>query len=226
MTPRSECAAVADLLPELALGTIGGTERADVLAHLDHCAACREKTSSFAAIVDVLPTLVPEVEPPSGFEARTLDRLRAERPRTRRRSTRWWTTAIAALVALVMIATIATVRIIDARSSTSSADAVVVRTAPMIGDGTHRVGRALLTASDERYLWLDIDYGAGDFRYRVEAVDAAHRATDLGTVRLRRGTGSWVREIHGAPPSMVRLVAVGGPHDGKVFCLARFAAPV
>lgn len=223
MSPRAECAAFADLLAELALGTLGGTERADVLAHLDHCAACRETTASFAAIVDVLPTLVPEVEPPSGFEARTLERMRAERPRTRRRSTRWWMTAVAALVAAVVIATVAAVRIIDASSSgttTPSARGLVVRSAPMIGHGATMVGKAVLTAKDERYLWLDFDYGSGDFRYRVETVDAANRTTSLGSVRVHNGSGAWVREVRGPAPTMVRLVG----DDGHVFCLARFTA--
>jgi len=223
MSPRAECAAVADLLPELALGTIGGTERADVLAHLDHCAACRDTTASFAAIVDVLPTLVPEVEPPAGFEARTLERLRAERPRTHRRPIRWWMTAVAALVAAVVVATVAAVRIIDASSSgstTPSAQGLVVKSAPMIGNGTTKVGRAVLTARDEHYLWLDFDYGRGDFRYRVQTVDAANRTKSLGSVRVHNGSGTWVQEIKGPAPTMVRLVG----DDGHVFCLARFTA--
>jgi hypothetical protein len=73
----SGCAPVADRLPELALGILGGGERAEVLAHLDRCAACRDESGDWAATADVLPFLLPEAEPPTGFEVRTLDRIRA-----------------------------------------------------------------------------------------------------------------------------------------------------
>jgi hypothetical protein len=49
------CAPIADRLPELALGILGGGDRADVLAHLDHCASCRDESADWSATADVLP---------------------------------------------------------------------------------------------------------------------------------------------------------------------------
>ncbi len=114
MSTAGGCGAVVELLPEVALGIVGGTERADVLAHLDGCSSCRETTAGFAATVDALPVLLGEAEPPSGFEARTLERLRAERDRVPRRTIVQRVLAVAALVAAVMIVSVAAVRIIDA----------------------------------------------------------------------------------------------------------------
>ena len=111
----SGCAAVSDRLPELALGILSGTERADVLDHLDSCPSCRAESGEWAATVDVLPSLLAEAEPPAGFEARTLERLRADQARVPRRSLTQRIFALAAVVAFVMVASIAAVRIIDAR---------------------------------------------------------------------------------------------------------------
>jgi hypothetical protein len=220
MSAASDCAAVVELLPELALGIVGGTERADVLAHLDRCSSCRELTSGFAATVDALPVLLGEEEPPPGFEARTLDRLRAERERTPRRSTLYRVLAVAALIAAVMIASIAAVRIVDARTSTSTSAATGMTFARMVGHSKGPAGHAVLrSGSAERYLWLDVDYGVRTATYRLETIDAQDRVTVAGAVAVAGGHGSWGGEIHGPQPAMVRLVG----DDGRVFCIANFA---
>jgi hypothetical protein len=218
MSPAGGCGAVVDLLPELALGIVGGTERADVLAHLDRCSSCRELTSGFASTVDALPVLLGEEEPPPGFEARTLDRLRAERERTPRRSTLYRVLAVAALVAAVMIVSIAAVRIVDARNSTQSAAGMTF--ARMVGDNKGPAGHAVLRSGDERYLWLDVDYGGRSATYRLETIDARNRVTVAGAVSVAGGHGSWGGEIRGPRPAFVRLVG----DDGRVFCIADFSA--
>ena len=218
MSPAGGCGAVADLLPELALGIVGGTERADVLSHLNRCASCRDTTASFAATVDALPVLLGEAEPPAGFEARTLERLRTERDRVPRPSLLKRVLAVAAIVAAVMIVSIAAVRIIDARDTTSTEVASNASVSPMISPNRHEAGHAVMGSDGERYLWLNVDYGDGDDTYRLETVDASHHVTQAGTVSLRDGLGSWGGEIKGPKPTIVRLVG----QDGEVFCVAYF----
>ena len=217
------CAPTADLLPELALGILGGGERAEVLAHLDRCASCREQSAEWAATADVLPMLLTEAEPPVGFEARTLERLRADRDRVPRRSRMQRLLAVAAIVAVVMIGTIATVRIIDARDAESSSDAKpVVTSAEMIGRSGHGAGAAFMTTGDDQYVFLDVDYGVKSGVYRIEVVDGANRATPIGNVSIKEGQGAWAGELPGGAgtsgPRMVRIVGA----DGEVFCTARF----
>ncbi len=219
--PMNDCAGVAEQLPGLALGTMSGTERADVLAHLDRCASCREKSADWAAIVDVLPTLLPDAEPPAGFEARALERMRAERARMPRRPRPQRILAIAAIVAAAMIVSVAAVRIIDARGSGSSSSDVAA--ADMIGNGG-RAGDAFMTSGSERYVFVSVDYGVKTGQYRIEAVDAHDRVTSLGRLAVLGGHGAWAGELPAGAahrtPAMVRLVDA----DGKVLCAARFAA--
>src|ERR1700684_3379779 len=58
------CAGFADVAAELALGALTGRERAEALAHLDRCAACRKHVRQLTAEA-----------PPPGFETRVLERL-------------------------------------------------------------------------------------------------------------------------------------------------------
>lgn len=68
------CAEVETLLPELALATIDGADRAAVLSHVAGCAKCRELADQLAGVADALLLLAPPAEPPPGFESRVLSR--------------------------------------------------------------------------------------------------------------------------------------------------------
>jgi hypothetical protein len=226
-TATSGCAPIADRLPELALGILGGGDRAEVLAHLDQCASCRDESGDWAATADVLPLLLAEAEPPKGFEIRTLDRLRAHQALVPRRSLMRRVLTLAALVAAVMIATLAVVRIVDAQSADSSSERgpeEQVVSAPMIGNKNHEAGKAFMTSGDNQYVFLDVDYGERSGMYRIEAVDAANHVTQLGTVAIDEGHGAWAGELategSASAPTMVRVVG----EDGQVFCTARFGA--
>jgi anti-sigma-K factor RskA len=69
------CAKFADVAAELALGVLTGRERAEALAHLDHCEACREHVRQLTMTGEQLITLLPSREPPAGFETRVMERI-------------------------------------------------------------------------------------------------------------------------------------------------------
>ncbi|MGH3264984.1 MAG: zf-HC2 domain-containing protein, partial [Trebonia sp.] len=77
MSERDEmnCAELADMVTELALGVLTGRERATAVAHLDECETCREDVRQLMATGDQLLALLPPAEPPAGFETRVLGRL-------------------------------------------------------------------------------------------------------------------------------------------------------
>jgi hypothetical protein len=94
------CEETRELLPELALGILGGEDRARALEHLTRCADCSSELAALSRAADGLLTLAPQHEPPAGFEDRVLARLRRERPRHRARRVMTFAAA-AALIALV-----------------------------------------------------------------------------------------------------------------------------
>jgi hypothetical protein len=74
------CAELADAAAELALGVLTGRERAEALAHLDHCEACREHVRQLTITGEELLGLLPPREPPAGFETRVMERLGLSTP--------------------------------------------------------------------------------------------------------------------------------------------------
>src|SRR5579863_3541225 len=88
------CAEFHDSAAELALGVLTGRERAEALAHLDHCEACREHVRQLTMTGEQMLSLLPTAEPPAGFESRVMDRLGLATPvsqplRHRRRRPTW-----------------------------------------------------------------------------------------------------------------------------------------
>jgi hypothetical protein len=69
------CARFADVAAELALGVLTGRERAEALAHLDHCDECREHVRQLTMTGEELLGLLPSSEPPPGFETRVMEHL-------------------------------------------------------------------------------------------------------------------------------------------------------
>ncbi|MEU6283579.1 zf-HC2 domain-containing protein [Streptomyces sp. NPDC047028] len=65
---------------ELALGVLPGRERAEAVAHLDQCADCREHVGQLTLIGDRLIGLLPDREPPLGFESRAALRMTPAAP--------------------------------------------------------------------------------------------------------------------------------------------------
>ena len=76
------CAQLRDVAPELALGVLGGAERAEAIMHVNGCARCQALVNELTEVADALPLLAPEIEPPVGFEQRVL----SSGPARRRRS--------------------------------------------------------------------------------------------------------------------------------------------
>ncbi len=85
MNPTDDCRRFGGDLAELALGTLLGFERMNVLAHVQGCAGCREEVDRLSAASDAMLTLAPVVEPAPGFETRLFGRMGLAGPRRRHR---------------------------------------------------------------------------------------------------------------------------------------------
>jgi hypothetical protein len=69
------CNEFRSIAAEVALGVLSGSERADALAHMEHCVGCRALVESLAQTGDSLLLLAPEADPPMGFESRVAARV-------------------------------------------------------------------------------------------------------------------------------------------------------
>jgi hypothetical protein len=203
------CTQVRELAPELALGILGGAERAEVVLHVNGCARCQAVVSELTEVADTLPQLVPEVEPPPGFESRVLHELGAGERRTRRR----WIAAVAAVAAAVAIVTLTTVRVIESNDATSTSGhqvAAPVAVSMQGGSTQSPVGWAYVTGGHS--VAISVDYGLGAGSYTVHATPAGGDSTALGTMQVTGGTGSWTgkSDEHLGAGSRISLVDASG----------------
>ena len=114
------CEEYTAALSAFADGELNENERNELLAHLEHCEACRDKLSELMILHTMFEEL-PELDAPDGFAERVLDRVHAEE-RTKKRSRRAWPRVLAACFALVVISA-AALKILPAMTSKSDSAA-------------------------------------------------------------------------------------------------------
>src|SRR2546421_4234502 len=192
----SMCADVRELAPELALGIVGGPERAEALQHASECGPCRALVGELAEAADALMLLAPESEPPPGFEERALAALRAPRWRKRRRAA----VMVAAAAAAAAVVSIVGVRVVESVQDTNRivAAASDVRSARMTGANGVDVGNVFVSNGRPSSVVVNVNYGVPSGRYGIE-FRTGSVAKHLGAVSIRddRGAGGGAGALPG-----------------------------
>jgi hypothetical protein len=226
------CAEFHDSAAELALGVLTGRERAEALAHLDHCEACREHVRQLATIGEEMLGLLPAAEPPAGFETRVMDRLGLSVPapqplRHRRRRPAWGhgfsprrALAAAAVVAALLGAALGGWGL---HASTAPAASSALTSATMISADDHgNVGEVYVFNGDQHWMYMSVDLESGNSTVICQLVDSNGHVTTVGSFRLADGYGSWGSPAWtgNGPPVGARLVTA----NGTVLATASFPA--
>jgi hypothetical protein len=211
------CLRTEELAPDLALGLLTGPQRAEALAHVASCAACKVEVDRLAALADQLVLLAPEEEPPPGFESVVIAGITpgaaASRPRRR-----WIAAAVAASVAIIAAAGVLV------GTSLQPADA---EEADMITPKGREVGEVQLYESEPTWLlvsvprWQRWDEEVGhalSYELLVELVDG--RRIQIAGVELERD-GAWGTTTP-LDPSLISSVSIVD-ETGRVWCTGHFS---
>ncbi len=222
-----ECADVRDLAPELALGSLDGAVRAEVLVHIAHCTACRAEVRDLADVVDGLAGIGPSVEPPPALAERVLSAIRSESAPpaevTPIRTRRWRTVhLVAAAVIAAAVAVGATIAVAATRHSSSPAavalNARTLQAVPMIGGDDHQLGEAYVSRGQDPWVLVNVTYGLDGMSYRLVGVDGDGQVVDIGPMRsMNAGRWAWAGRVDQAA-SLVELRIVDA--NGGVACRA------
>ncbi|MGO9216533.1 MAG: zf-HC2 domain-containing protein [Streptosporangiaceae bacterium] len=232
------CREFSDAAAELALGVLTGRERAQALAHLDHCASCRENVRQLTATGEGLLGLLPSVEPPAGFEARVMDRLglaapapspspspaswisrtsRLGRKPARRAATGQArparrTQRVLALAAVALAVVAAGLGGWGLRSGTSAPAGTPLSSATLLSASHQAAGKIFLYESSARWLYMSVDMPAGNGTVICEVQSRDDHITTVGSFRLTHGHGYWGSPVPATqgPLTGARLVAPGG----------------
>ena len=181
------CSQLRDVAPELALGVLGGAERAEAIMHVNSCARCQALVNEYTEVADAIPLLAPEMEPSPGFEGRV---LASERSR-RRRTTRRWVASIAVVAAAATILSVTIVRVVE---SGSDAAAPVPHGIPaearMVSETTSTpVGWAYVTNGHSVAIAVVYGVPGGEYEVRVHPADGT--TVTIGRMAISDNRGSW-----------------------------------
>ena len=190
------CAEVRELAPELALEILGGAERAEVVLHVNGCARCQAYVSELTEAADAIPQLVPEHEPPAGFEERVIHRLDEGRRRSRRR----WVASIAAAAAVAAIFSITIVRVVESDgtsnvasgpTATSTSRGPLKPVAVAMEGGVPETPAGWAFVANRHGVAVSVNYGVMSGNYRIQVVPPKGTATTIGTMTIENTRGSW-----------------------------------
>ncbi|NMH99423.1 zf-HC2 domain-containing protein [Pseudonocardia acidicola] len=215
---RLSCEQSRQIAAEFALGVLPGFERAQVLEHLDGCAGCRWTVARLTATRDRLLEMLPEAEPPAGFERMVLDGLR----RPLRRSPRWLPLA-AALLGVVLLAGGWLLGRAGAPPAVTAPDGALAA-AQLTVDG-RRVGQAFAYPGQPSFVYVSLDTQLADqtgpVSCTLERPDGS--SVPIGTFTVRRGYGHWgaSAQLQGDALRSARLVLVDA--SGATVAAARFS---
>lgn len=230
MTDRSDaerdaCAEFALVADEFALGALSGIERARAMAHLELCPGCRARTARLSATRDRLLELVPEAEPPAGFERLVMDRLPHPAPRLPR-----WAPVAAAVLALALLgggwalgrATAPTAAPVVAAPDTAPTGRTLA-VAPLTVDG-RQVGQAFAYPGEPSFVYVSLDTGrhdqTGPVTCSLQRPDGS--TVPLGTFDMRRGYGRWGASAQLDGDALRSATLVVWDPSGTLVATARF----
>ncbi|MFE3326671.1 zf-HC2 domain-containing protein [Streptomyces sp. NPDC059176] len=240
------CEQLREIGAELSLGVLPGRERADAVAHLDRCADCREYIEQLTLVGDGLLGLLPDSEPPVGFEsqvARRLGQVAAAhdgpaRGRVRgfpgarlRGRLRVRVVAVAAALALAFGFggwAVGTVVERQATAPAPRAEAAGLLHAVLTAEteGRQPVGEVYVHHGPPGWVYMSVDLDGAGSRYSGKAVCVLERVDGTtvrgGSFTLNDGYGYW-----GAPvPAPVDPATLSGVRltsaDGTALATARF----
>ena len=231
------CQEFSDVAAELALGVLTGRERAQALAHLDHCASCREEVGQLTATGEGLLGLLPSVEPPAGFETRVMDRLGLTAPapspappasripllgRKPARPAATGPTGPArppgrtrralALAAVTLAVVAAGLGGWGLRPGSPAPAGTPLSSATLLSASHQAAGKIFLYQGSSRWLYMSVDMPSGNGTVICEVQSRGGHVTTVGSFRLTGGHGYWgspVPPTHGSLTG-ARLVGPGG----------------
>jgi hypothetical protein len=231
------CREFSDAAAELALGVLTGRERAQALAHLDHCASCREEVRQLTATGEGLLGLLPSVEPPAGFEARVMDRLGLAAPAPSPASRASWLSRMSplgrkparraatgqarpagrtrralALAAVTLAVVAAGLGGWGLRPGTPAPAGAPLSSATLLSASHQAAGKIFLYQGSSRWLYMSVDMPAGNGTVICQVEGRDGHLTTVGSFRLTDGRGYWGSPVPPTQGSLTgaRLVGPGG----------------
>jgi len=178
-----DCTQVEEAATEYALGILPAEEARAVSAHILACPACRQEVEEIRGIGDRLLDLVPDAEPPLGFDRRVLSAVGSRRLRRPSRMR----LILGAAAAAVVIAGAGTAAATLASTHHSSHP-------PELAGVLHEGGRTVGTVyvgGNPTWITMSVNHLSLTGPISCQLVTSDGRVTTVGSFQLVNGSGSW-----------------------------------
>jgi hypothetical protein len=182
---------LGDVAAELALGALTGRERAEAVAHLEKCPACRAHVQDLTLTATQLLALLPEDQPPAGFAARTIRRLpHAARHRATRRPRDKFPAVAAAIIAVTCAMAGFALHGMPLQPR-NPASAPALYSASLTTARHQAIGTAFLHGGSQPWLYMAVDTGPGNSTVVCQLHERDGQIITVGSFQLASGHGSW-----------------------------------
>lgn len=204
------CAEVQEAVTEYALGILPSTEAREVADHLAVCPACRLQVEQIRVVGEKLLDLVPDAEPPLGFDRKVMAGMR---PRRRGRTL----LVAGSLAAAAAVAIILGLVALTGHRNGPHTD----RLAAQLRQGGQVVGSVYVDGTPP---WVSMTVRNAGLTGTVtcQLVMSTGSAVTVGEFEVVNGRGAWSAPdpAGGSHPVAARVLAP----DGKVLATATFPA--
>jgi hypothetical protein len=205
------CEAIQDELAELALGTLFGRRRSEVLQHVESCMHCAATLEQFSTVADGLLLLAPEIEPPLGFESRLAERL--ELPTTGPRPGRVLHASVlcAAAVILVALGFVLGARISPSGDHPGQSATADLKRATLTSHG-RVLGEVVIARGSPAWMFMTINADPWSGTVKCQVTLAGGKVETIGVFTLSGGYGAWGAPLTSPAGDVrsARLIAVNG----------------
>lgn len=208
----TRCEAIADELAELALGTLSGRRRSEVLDHVGSCALCRVELEQLSIVAEAVQQLAPPMQPPLGFELRLAERLQGAATPRPRRFGRERASAVAAAAVVAVLAFGFGVLVArgagNGTGQTSTADLVTAD----LTSGGHVVGAVLTSGGSHGWMLVTTQRGGWQGTVTCEVTLSGGEVETIGAFTLSGEYGVWVAPLTAAAGQVrsARLIDANG----------------
>lgn len=207
------CAEVEDAATEYALGILPAAEARAISDHLATCPSCRLEIDQIATAGDWLLELVPDAEPPLGFDRKVLTALHLRPTRWRRNRALVIASCAAAAAALVVALSLAALTGNSGRPHTAELTAT-------LRQGNRTVGSVYVGGSPT-WVITTVQNATLTGTVTCQLITADGTRVTVGEFQIVDGQGTWSAPDPGAAshPVAAQLIA----RDGEVMASATFA---
>jgi len=216
------CESIQDELAELALGTLSGRRRSEVLHHVETCSHCTAALERLATVADALLLLAPGVEPPIGFELRLAEKLQVHGKTLRPRRFLRASALSAAAMIVVALAFVLGAWATSHDGGHPAQSAAVDLTGANLTSHGRVFGEVVVSSGSPAWMFVTINGDAWSGRVTCEVTLAGGKVETIGAFKLSGGYGSW-----GAPltslAGTVRSARLVAP-NGTIVASARLSA--